>query len=464
MVGPQEFAARRERLLTQVSGPILLSGMGRRSRNLPMNEVPFRQDSTFLYFTGCDLPDAALWLDEGETTLYLPPPADDDALWHGHVEAPEALAARFGVDAVRPLGELEDRARTARPRTLAIADDARTAALAAWTGRPLAFGQAFGDPELVDAVITMRRTKSALELDEMRAAGALTAQAHRFVMAATRPGVHERQLTALFQAYLAAHDATEGYATILTQSGEILHNHAHDAVCEAGRLLLLDGGAELNRSGYGADVTRTWPVSGRFTARQRRAYEAVLAAQEASIALCRPGVRYREVHDATSRVLADWLLDEGLLHGITVDDAVARGAHALFFPHGVGHLLGLDVHDLENFGDRPSYPEGASRPEPFGTANLRLDLPLEAGWVVTVEPGFYVVPAILHDATLRERFADCVDLDRAEAWQGFGGIRIEDDVVVTDGAPEVLTDDAPKDPDAVEALVDSEVPWESLRS
>ncbi|HMV67225.1 MAG TPA: M24B family metallopeptidase, partial [Myxococcota bacterium] len=341
-------------------------------------------------------------------------------------------------------------------------DVARTALASEIAGRPLRFGVEPGDPDLVDAVITLRRTKSAEEIEEMRAASRVTTDAHRLAMRLTRPGGHERALTAAFEAFLAARDCTTGYDTILTQRGEVLHNHAHDAPLEAGRLLLLDGGAELRRSGYTADVTRTWPVDGRYTPRQRAAYDAVLAAQEASIALARPGTPYREIHLAAARVIARFLLDEGLLRGTTVDAAVERGAHALFFPHGVGHLLGLDVHDLKAFGDRGAYPPGAARSAQFGLSYLRLDLPLEAGWTVTIEPGFYVVPAILTDPTLADRFADVLDAATAARWAGFGGIRIEDDVHVTPAGPEILTSGAPKHPHEVEALVGTGASLEEL--
>ena len=461
-IRPEEHAQRRATLATQVQGPVLLLGHGRRSRNLPMNELPFRQDSTLLYYTGCDLPEAAAWIEDGELELYLPAPGEDDALWHGHVEGLDALAARYGARAAHPLEALQARAAAERPATLAVADEARTAAARAWSRSPLVYGREHGDPALVQAVIQQRRIKSPAEITAMRQAAEVTVQAHRFAMAATRHGVTERALAALFDAFLATRDAVPGYGTILTQHGEILHNHAHDGVCEAGRLLLLDGGAELRSHGYGADVTRTWPVSGAFSGRQRAAYEAVLASQLAAIDQCQVGVRFRHVHDTASRVLAQFLLDEGILHSITVDDAVARGAHALFFPHGIGHHLGLDVHDLENFGDLPSYAPGAQRPEPFGTRNLRLDLPLEAGWVVTVEPGLYVVPASLGDDTVRARFKDCVRWDTAEAWSGFGGIRIEDDVHITAAGPEVLTEGAPKQIRDVEALVGSGAPWEAM--
>ncbi|MEM6925411.1 MAG: aminopeptidase P family protein [Myxococcota bacterium] len=447
-----DFARRRQRLTGLVDGPILLLGNGTQPRNLPMNRLPFRQDSTFLYFTGCAEPDAAAILDGDGFELFLTPTDDEDALWHGPQPGIEARGAALGADRTSPVSALLERVSPG-VRTLAVPDPVRNAKFAERIGQPLWFGVHHGHDDLVDAVIQLRRSKDADEIAELRKAAEVTREALEATMAATRPGSHERDLWTLFEAVLRLRGCNPGYETILTQSGEVLHHHGHADALEAGRMVLLDGGGERTDSGYTVDITRTWPVSGTFSPRQRAAYEAVLAAQEASIALCRPGVPYREVHDASCRLLARFLVDEGLVSG-DVDGVVERGAHALFFPHGVGHHLGLDVHDLENFGDRPSYPEGVGRPEGFGTRNLRLDLPLEPGWVVTIEPGFYVVPAILANAALREQFAGVVDFAAAEAWTGFGGIRIEDDVHVTNGGPEVLTS-VPKAVSEVEALVGS---------
>jgi len=454
MLKPSVFADRRNRLLSEVGGPILLLGNGHRAKNLPMTPLPFRQDSTFLYLTGCTEPDAALLLTESECTLFLPPPDADDPLWHGPQPSITERGAALGFDRVEPLPHLALRARKQpSPKVLAVADENKNRLLAAWVGADLRFGKSPGDPTLVDAIIRMRRTKSPAELDEMRCAAALSAKAHIAVMRACRAGSSERALAALFEAILAAGGGSTGYPTILTVRGEILHNFHHHNPLEPGQLLLVDGGGEVE-SGYGVDITRTSPVDGSYTPRQRAAYEAVLEAQTASIDLCRAGVRYREVHDASSRVLARFLADEGILR-CSPDAAVEAGAHALFFPHGCGHLLGMDVHDLENFGDLPSYPRGVSRPDQFGTGFLRLDLPLEPGWVVTVEPGFYVVPAILQDRALQDRFRDLVDYERAASWAGFGGIRIEDDIAITTTKPENLTAAVPKRVDEVEAIVGS---------
>ncbi len=449
-MAPDVFAARRRVLSARVGVPILLSGNDERARNLPMNRVAFRQDSSFLYYTGVPLPQSALVLEGDRAVLYRPTQDPRDVLWHGDLPSWDSLQQAWGVDEVRDISRLEADVRALQPLTLAVADEAVNRRVSSWTGKRLSLGEEIGDEALADAVIAQRRPKAPEELSAMRSVGRLTGLAHRAAMAATKPGGHEAVLTAFFEALFSAARHTLGYTTILTQQGEVLHHHGHEGVLTSGRLLLLDGGAEAP-SGYGADVTRTWPVSGRYTPRQKGAYEAVLEAQLASIALCTPGVRYRDVHMASARVLAQFLVDERLLR-CDVDTVVERHAHALFFPHGVGHHLGLDVHDLENFGDRPAYPAGQARDRHFGTAYLRLDLPLEANWVVTVEPGFYVVPSIFRDAELMAEFGDIVDVDRIGEWLGFGGIRIEDDVVV--GAdPEVLTATAPKTVADVESTV-----------
>jgi len=454
MPTPQFRTRSRQRLAVAVGRPILLGGHGVRDRNLPGYGLPWRQDSNMLYLVGDPGPGAyALIQPDGHTTVYRPPAHPDAALWEGEPETTADLRTRLGVDAVVDVDTLAGDVSGTRCATLAVADPEVNRALSGLTGTPLRFGQDAGDEALVDAIIHARRTKHDAEIAAMRVAAAATVQAHEAAMALTRPGVSERALHVAFQAVLAARQCTEGYDTILTQHGEVLHHHGHDASCEPGRMVLCDGGGEVRAHGYGVDVTRTWPVSGHWSGRQRAAYDAVLAAHRHAVDRCRPGVRYREIHDEASRVLATWLLDEGLIQGVSPDDAVALGGHAVFFPHGVGHLLGLDVHDLEAFGDRAAYPPGRSRDPLFGVSNLRLDLPLQSGWVVTIEPGFYVVPSILGDARLRERLGDTVAWDAAEAWLGFGGIRIEDDVLVTDDGPDVLTGALPTDGDVVASLV-----------
>ncbi len=456
-----DHSSRRNRLAEEVGGPILLLGNGIRDRNLPGYGVPFRQDSTFLYFVGSAQPDCAALLHEGVFTFFAPQVGPDDALWHGPSPSLEALGQHLGADRVRPFDDLEQTIRSLvtrgqTPHALTVADAAKNHELSTWLGVDWQFGRDPGSEELIRAVIGQRRTKDHEELAELRRAAQASGDAHRAAIAATHPGVSEASLTALFEAVLAMHGCTPGYDTILSQDGEILHNHRHHNMLERGRLVLCDGGGEV-ASGYGADITRTWPVSGRFSTKQNAAYKAVLAAQAAAIAMCEVGVRYRHVHDRAAQVLAEFLVDEGLLRGDPTELA-ALGAHALFFPHGVGHHLGLDVHDMENFGDRPSYPMGQPRPAGFGTRYLRLDLPLEAGWVVTIEPGFYVIDAIFDDPDLTEPFEPFLDRAVLDTWRGFGGIRIEDDVHITTDGPEVLTAATPKQPGAIASLVGTRPP------
>jgi len=430
-------------------------GNGNIPRNIPINLLPFRQDSNFLYFTGCDLPGAAALILGDRCELFLPLPAEDDAIWHGETPGLEELRVAYGVDVIRDSEELVAACEcvVGPLMTLAVSDPTRCALAAELVETPLSFGRQYGSRPLAEAVIAMRRVKDSLEIAEHRKAAAVTEAAHRAAMAATHPGGHERQIAALFDAVVASQGCVPGYGSIVTVRGDILHNPHYVHGLEGENLLLLDGGAERD-SGYGADVTRTWPVSGRFEPRAKAAYEAVLESQRCSIALCRAGTRYRDVHLESARVLARWLIDEGLLT-CGVDEALETGAHAMFYPHGVGHLLGLDVHDLEGFGDLAGYAPDRERDEVFGISYLRLDLDLEPGNIVTIEPGFYVVPNILNNAGFRELHASRLDFDKAASWIGFGGIRIEDNVLITPDGPDVLTEAIPKSVSAIEELVGS---------
>ena len=446
------FQSRRDQLARMVQKPILLVGNGSRPRNLPMSAFPFRQDSSFLYLSGIKEPDAAMLIDvDGTSTLFLREPPADDALWHGKSLPIHEKGRRYGFTNVEAFQNLENHTLPPNTLSLAVPDAKKNALLNTLLNRTFEFGTHFGDDELVDAIISLRRTKGPTEISQLQEAADASVKAHLAVMMATRPEVTERALAALFQGVLAAEKCTLGYPTILTVKGEVLHQFHYHNTLRAGDLLLIDGGGEMD-AGYGVDITRTYPVSGRFDARQRAVYEVVLEAQKQSIQKCTPGTPYREVHDTSSLVLAQFLKDEGITH-CSPEESVEIGLHALVFPHGVGHHLGLDVHDLENFGDRPSYPKGVSRPEAFGTRYLRLNLPLEPNWVVTVEPGFYIVDSILDEPNLRQKFAPHVNFGKLDEWRGFGGIRIEDDIVVQADGPKVLTQALPKEVSDIERIV-----------
>lgn len=449
-IPPERYAERRRALARRVGEPILLVGHEPQPRNYLANTQPFRQDSTLLYFTGLTQPAAGAFIEpDGTTTLILPAQDEGDRLWHGDLPGWAEAAAASGAQGATSWDNFAPRAC----QCLVVAEPQGLNRARQWSGLDL-------DPRrpthgvsqaLLDAVIDLRLRRDTDELAVMRETMEITREAHLRAMGECRAGVRETAIEAGIRHTFGCNGCVEAYPSIVTARGEVLHGHASDRPLRSGELLLVDAGAE-GRTGYATDVTRTWPVNGRFTARQRDVYEAVLAANERGIAAVRPGRRYRDIHLESAAVLCRALVDWKLLRG-DVDGLVECGAHAVFFPHGLGHLLGLDVHDLELFGDRAGYAPGRVRSTQFGLCWLRLDRDLEPGMVVTIEPGLYFSPAILGERGLRERLGDAVDWDRAERWLPFGGVRIEDDVLCTDGAPDVLSSRIPKAVKAVEQRV-----------
>ena len=422
---PAVFAARRARL-AQVLGelPALVAAGLPRPRNYPANTYPFRAESHFLYLFGLPLAGAVGLVEGDRATLFVVPPEPDAALWHGQIPSLAELATRTGLS-VRPLPEL---AAHLAGRTV---------------GRlPLPDPLTDADARLADAMVTLRLRHDAAALASMRRAAQATVAAFAAGRAATRPGVLEAEVCASMEAEIARRGMTQAYGSIVTVHGEILHNEAHHHTIGATDLLLCDVGAE-GPDGWASDVTRTWPAGTAPSATQKAIYEIVLRAQLTAIDLVRPGTRYRDVHLAACNVIAEGLVGVGLLRGDPAE-LVADGVHALFFPHGIGHLLGLDVHDMEDLGDRAGYAAGRSRSKQFGLSYLRCDRDLEPGMSVTIEPGIYFVPAILDDPDLGRIAGDRLVRSALGKFADVRGIRIEDDVVVTAGAPEVLTAAIPK--------------------
>jgi Xaa-Pro aminopeptidase len=323
---------------------------------------------------------------------------------------------------------------------------------AALLGRPIevrAFSE--GDAAVADAVIALRLRHDEAALRELSRAAEITALAHAAGMRATRPGVREGVVRAAMEAQLTAHGCATAYGSIVTVHGEILHNERHANVLAAGELLLCDVGAE-SPGGWAGDVTRTWPVDGKYSHLQAEIYDVVLAAQRAAIAAAGPGVRYRDLHLLATETLAAGLGQLGVLRGDARERA-RDGTAALFFPHGVGHLLGLDVHDMEDLGDRAGYGPGRTRASEPGLRYLRLDRDLQEGMAVTIEPGIYFVPAILDDPETRSRTADRIDWTRVEKYRHLRGIRIEDDVLITGSGARVLTAAIPKERFSIETFL-----------
>jgi Xaa-Pro aminopeptidase len=443
---------RRAALMSSLgAAPVLLAAGVPRARNYAANTFPFRAHSHFLYFVGWAAPGAMALFDEGRVTLGLSPPSPDDAIWSGPVPAWPAIAEALGVDII-PLAALSARLSGRMVATLPATDAETRARQSELLGRPLspgALGEA--DRALADVVIALRLRHDDAAVAELRLAAAVTAHAHAAGMRATRPGIAESVVCAAMEAELTARGCGTAYGSIVTVHGEVLHNEAHGSLLAAEDLLLADVGAETP-GGWAGDVTRTWPVSGHYSTEQAEIYDVVLGAQRAAIAAVRPGVRYRDIHVLATEVLARGLRDVGILRGDPLERA-RDGTAALLFPHGVGHLLGLDVHDMEDLGDLAGYAPGRSRSAEPGLRYLRLDRDLAPAMAVTIEPGIYFIPALLDDEDLRRRTADRVDWPQLERFRRLRGIRIEDDILVTTTGAEVLTASIPKDRNEVETLL-----------
>ena len=457
------FVQRRDKLLASLTRPLVLFSGGAIARNYPANTYPFRADSNFLYFFERAEPGSAALFDPADqsVTLFLPERTMGDALWHGEVESFEAVKTRQGVHRVLAVEQLETHLQAmAKGRQLdavAVADFKATQRARHVTGQDLQFDDAtkVSRGEVLDAIAALRLKKGPEELAEMRKTAIVTHEAHVAAMKASKPGVKEELLAGLVEGAFARSGCVQAYGTILSVRGEVLHNHHHGNTLSAGDIVLLDAGAE-GLAGYCSDVTRCWPVGGAFTPEGRDLYELVLKSELHAIAQIKTGVRYRDLHLSAARVLAQGLIELGLLIG-SADSLVEAGAHALFFPHGLGHQIGLDVHDLEAFGDRIHYP-GRQRSSQFGLGSLRMDMDLTEGMVFSIEPGLYFVPAILRNPEFKTKFKGQVNFEKAEKYlamnggRGFGGIRIEDDVLCTAGGSEVLTASIPKSRVEIEAL------------
>jgi Xaa-Pro aminopeptidase len=439
---------RRQKLAQRFKHPVALWSGCSSPRNFRSNTFPFRASSHFLYFAGLPLEDAVIRMEAGSLELFIDEGTPSSALWHGETPTRQELAEAIGADAAFPLAELDKRVQNVT--TIAVQSESTCQQQSKFLKRDISATPSGHDLELAAAIVALRLTHDQGAVEELRLAAQVTVSAHLAGMAATPTAKRESEIRAAMESMIMAEDMSCSYQSIVTVHGEVLHNNHYHHPIHAGDLLLADVGAET-ATGWAADVTRTWPVSGRFSATQRAIYEVVLAAHDACLAKLAPDVEYQDLHLLAAQVITEGLVDLGILQG-EPEDLVAMDAHALFFPHGVGHLLGLDVHDMEDLGDLAGYEQGRSRSNRFGLCYLRLNRPLRPGMLVTIEPGFYQVPALLQDPERRAKYQKVVDWERLEAFADVRGIRIEDDVLVTESGHEVLTGALPTAPNAIEDL------------
>ena len=458
------YSARRAELRRRVGkGIILLPGNVESPFNYPNNTFHFRQDSTFMYFFGHSVPALAGVIDveSGEETLYGDDFTVEDIIWMGPQPTIRDFADRVGVAGAKPMASLT----TDIQRAIALGREVHY--LPPYRGETkLMMSDLLGihpsmlharkSWDLLFAVATMREAKGAEEIAALEEAFEIGYQMHTAAMRNTRVGRTEHEVAGIVDGMALRYGTGVSFTTILSQHGEVLHNHDHSGTMQAGRLLLCDaGGDHLN--GYVSDHTRTFPVDGKFTQKQKDIYNIVLAAHDAAAAALRPNMMYTEYSDAAFRTLIEGLKALDLVRG-SVDDAIAAGAAYLFMPHGLGHGIGLDVHDCENIGERSfSFAEVEERAKEVACCITRQWWRLVPGTVLSNEPGIYFVPDLIDKYKAEGKCKGIVNYDKLEQYRDFGGIRLEDDMIVTEtGSKQIGSKQIPITVEDVEAMVGCE--------
>ncbi len=451
MIDIQALKTRREKLAKLINIPTVLWSGKSPSKNFRANHYPFRASSHFLYFAGIPIENAVIRLENGNLELFMDNPHPDSTLWYGEMPTRENIALQMGADNAYPMEALKDKIDGVA--TIPVQDTFTYHHQREILQRKLSINQQLEDVEiqLIKAIITLRLTHDEMALKEIKQAIDVSVEAHKIGINSTKKCTTEAQVRAAMESHIISQNMTCAYNSIVTVNGEILHNETYNNQLKSGDLLLADLGAETTL-GWASDITRNWPVNGHFSSSQRDIYDIVLDAQSACIEAIKPGVEYRDIHLLAAKIIAEGLVNLGILKG-DPESLVDKDAHALFFPHGIGHLLGLDVHDMEDLGDLAGYEEGRKRSDRFGLGYLRLDRPLKVGMVVTIEPGFYQVPAILNHPKFQEKYYNDVNWEKLKQFSDVRGIRIEDDILVTETGVEILTKNLPNKAEEIEELM-----------
>lgn len=446
MFSQETYIARRAELCRRVKrgGLILLTGNEDAPINYPSNAYRFRQDSTFLYFFGINQSNliGIIDADSDEVVLFGNDLTMDDIIWTGPQPSIKELGASVGVEDTRPLADANDYIKLAirKGRPVHFLPPYRAEnklKISSLLGiKPFEL-QNHISIELALAVVSLRDKKSEEEVAEIERACEIGYLMHTTAMRMCRPGVVEREIAGAIEGIALQHGAGTSFASIVSQNGETLHNTFYGNTLEAGRLMLCDAGAETTMN-YCSDFTRTYPVSGKFTTKQKDIYNIVLAANDRAFEISGPGKLYMDVHVEAGRVITEGLKDLGIIKG-SVEDAVEQGAFALFMPHGLGHMMGLDVHDMEDIGEKyVGYDLETERSREIGTSALRMGRRLQPGMVMTVEPGIYFIPAYINKWREDKLNKEFINYDKAEEYFDFGGIRIEDDLLITSDGNRML--------------------------
>lgn len=473
MFSKEVYTSRRQVLLSKMkeqgaTGIALFIGNVEAPAQYRDNCYKFRQDSTWLYYFGIDEPRyaAIIDLESGDETVYADDYDIDDIIWMGPMPSVASIAEGVGVAKSAAYGKLDADVAAARAqgRTVHFAPATRYyVAHKLSTLLDVPFEETFsqgkkGSPRasraLVESIIDMRLIKTEEEIKILDEACTLGQMMHTIARDNIKVGIKEQEIVGAMEGYTLSKGWGVSFPTILTHHGEVFHCHSHEALIEPGKLLVIDAGLESNEH-YASDFTRTYPTAGRYTQKQRDIYTIVYECNELAYSLTKPGVAYYDVHLAVAKKMLSGLKDLGLVHG-DVDEMVAAGIAGLFMPHGLGHNMGMDVHDMEDLGENlVGYGPGQTRSSQLGLGSLRMARPLQPGHVVTDEPGIYFIPALIEQWKATGQGKEYVNFDKlAEGYYDFGGIRLEDDVLVTaDGARRLGANRLPISPDDVEAAM-----------
>jgi Xaa-Pro aminopeptidase len=455
----QVYTSRRQALQQAMgSGLIVLMGNEESSMNYKDNWYPFRQDSTFLYYFGLDVAGLAAIIDaeSGEIVIFGNELTMDDIVWTGLLPSVKEMAEAVGVTQTAPYNDIANYIRKARfaGRTVHLLPPYRPEnkiKLAEWFQVPVQDVAGQVSLLLIKAVIRQRVIKEAVEVAEIEKAVSITADMHVAGMQYARPGMKEYEVAAKVQEVAFAAGGRLSYPIICTVNGETLHNHYHGNTIQEGQMLLLDAGAE-NDFHYAGDLTRTFPVGKTFTTQQRQVYDTVLNSLDHAISLLKPEVRFRDVHAGACEKLVEGLTSIGIMKG-NAAEAVAAGAHTLFFQCGLGHMMGMDVHDMEDLGEQyVGYSDDLQKSSAFGWKSLRLGRAVEPGYVLTIEPGVYIIPSLIDQWVAEKKHTNFINYTELEKYRHFSGIRVEDNFLVTADSNRKLGKHLPKSAKEIEAF------------
>ncbi|MFI2743542.1 aminopeptidase P family protein [Zhouia sp. PK063] len=462
MFSKETYVQRRFQLKkTLKSGILLFPGNGESSMNYKDNWYPFRQDSTFLYYTAINIPNVyfLIDIDNDEELIFGDNLTPEEMVWTGAVDALEVFAEKAGIATVKPMKDLSSYLSKAIQKSQVVhylsPYRAETSIqLSELLHIPIQQVAVKKSIPLIKAITAQRSIKSAEEIQEIHKAVNITSKMHMHAIKESTHGKTEKEIAGELQAIAIAGGGNISFPIILTKNGQYLHNHATASKIENGDLILCDCGAETAMN-YAGDMTRTFPVAKRFTSLQKSVYNIVLNAHETAISSLKPGFLFKEAHLLACTKLVEGLKDLGIMKG-DVHEAVVKGAHTLFFQCGLGHMMGLDVHDMENFGEEyVGYTNELQKSTAFGLKSLRLGKALEVGNVLTVEPGLYFNPFLIDAWKAERKYIDFVNYSEVEKFKTFGGIRVEEDFVITTVGKSLLGNPLAKTPEDIEELKNS---------